>query len=131
MVSSTSRFDFDRRSARNLLCSSLRLYRRLQRRLRGAFAQALSGPLLAARYAVEQTGDAPSSDRLHRARRAARLGIGRMPQRPGLWLRTTGDGDQRLYRVRDHNGQLYATVGKLLPVAIPTARMPGYWDHVG
>ena len=69
-------------------------------------------------------------ERLQRARRAASLGVRRQPQQPGLWLGTTSEGTQRLYRVRDHNGRLYATVGGLAAVAVPTARMPGYWDHV-
>jgi hypothetical protein len=69
-------------------------------------------------------------ERLLRARRAASLGVKRQPQQPGLWLRTTSEGTQRLYRVRDHNGRLYATVGGIAPVAVPTARMPGYWDLV-
>ena len=67
---------------------------------------------------------------LLRARLAASLGVRRQPQRPGLWLRTTREGTQRLYRVRDHNGRLYATVGSFAPMAVPTARMPGYWDLV-
>ncbi len=73
---------------------------------------------------------AEAETRARRAHLALSMGIARMPQRPGLWLRTTRDGRQRVYRVTDQNGELYALVGTLLPVAIPTARMPGHWDPI-
>ena len=85
---------------------------------------------LPARFAAAPWQPALPPERLSRARRAATLGVWRMPKQPGLWLRTTGDGSQRVYRVRDHNGVLYATVGSFAAVAVPTARMPGYWDHL-
>lgn len=74
--------------------------------------------------------NAEADTRARRAHLALSMGIARMPQRPGLWLRTTRDGRQRVYRVTDQNGELYALVGTLLPVAIPTARMPGHWDPI-
>jgi len=61
---------------------------------------------------------------------ALAMGIDRSPQCPGLWLRTSRDGRQRVYRVVDQNGELFATVGRLLPVAVPTARLPGHWAPV-
>jgi hypothetical protein len=85
--------------------------------------------VLPAKFAAPSRPTLPH-DRLSRARRAALLGVRRQPQQPGLWMRTTSEGSQRLYRVRDHNGKLYATVGGFAPIAVPTARMPGYWDHV-
>jgi hypothetical protein len=97
--------------------------------VRAPFHRLLEGGLLPARFAAPLQAQLPD-DRLLRARRAASLGVRRQPQQPGLWMRTTSEGSQRLYRVRDHNGRLYATVGGLAPVAVPTARMPGYWDHV-
>ena len=97
--------------------------------IRALFPLPLEGGILPAKFAAPLQPPLPD-DRLVRARRAASLGVRRLPQQPGLWLRTTTEGTQRLYRVRDHNGRLYATVGGLAPIAVPTARMPGYWDHV-
>ncbi len=64
--------------------------------------------------------------RLAAARISAQL-CDRLPDRPGLWLRTTKDGAQDFFSVRDRNGVLYANTGRLLPVAIPVARLRGYW----
>ena len=86
--------------------------------------------IVPAKFAYPALQPSLPADRSSRARRAACLGIRRMPQRPGLWVRTTGDGDQRVYRIKDHNGELFATVGCFAPVAVPTARMPGYWDRL-
>lgn len=83
-----------------------------------------------ARYTPTWLREMIPADQLQRAQLAAHLGVGRLPQQPGLWLRTTGNGNQRLYRVSHHNGQLYATVGRLLPVAVPTTALPGYWHPV-
>ena len=84
-----------------------------------------------AKFSPQQLQPRMPRERLSRARRAALLGVGRLPQQPGLWVRTSGDGSQRIYRVTAHNGELYASVGRFVPVAVPTARMPGYWDHLG
>ena len=111
-----------RRLLRHILHKLFMLYHTLK--------ATLPGSIFPARYASPRIQAGTTPARLDRARRAALLGVGRMPQRPGLWLRTTGDGDQRIYRVKDHNGELYATVGRFVPVAVPTARMPGYWDHL-
>jgi hypothetical protein len=51
----------------------------------------------------------------------------RLPDQPGLWLRTTKDGAQEFYSVKDQNGRLYAVIGGALPVAVPVARLRGYW----
>ncbi|MGE0801788.1 MAG: hypothetical protein AB7O55_26015, partial [Lautropia sp.] len=63
-----------------------------------------------------------------RAGHAAALGIQCYPRHPGIWLRTTGDGRQRRYRITEHDGVLYATVGLLLPVAMPIRQLPGHWS---
>jgi hypothetical protein len=64
--------------------------------------------------------------RLAAARISARL-CDRLPDQPGLWLRTTKCGAQAFYSVKDRNGVLYATVGGPIPVAVPVARLQGYW----
>lgn len=112
-------------------CSYMQRVVQNARRLFRSFETIFPAPVFPARYAGPRLCAALPVERLSRARRAALLGVGRLPQRPGLWVRTTGDGTQRVYRVKDHNGELYATVGRFAPVAVPTARMPGYWDHVG
>ena len=99
------------------------------RRIRALLNQALEGGLLPGSFAAPLQPQLPD-ERLIRARQAALLGVSCQPQQPGLWLRTTSEGKQRFYRVRDFNGRLYATVGGIAPVAVPTARMPGYWDLV-
>jgi hypothetical protein len=87
--------------------------------------------LFPARYSAPNLRVVVEDERRKRAQRAAILGIRRMPQQPGLWVRTTVDGAQRVYRVRDYNGELYATAGRISPVAVPTAKLPGYWYHLG
>ncbi len=99
------------------------------RRIRTLLNRALDGRLLPVGFAAPLRPQLPD-ERLSRARQAALLGVSCQPQQPGLWLRTTREGTQRFYRVRDFNGRLYATVGGIAPVAVPTARMPGYWDLV-
>ena len=113
----------DRGPIASTLTAAIRHLAPLARRL-------FASGLLPARFVAPVQPPLPD-ERLSRARRAASLGVRRLPQQPGLWLRTTQEGSQRLYRVRDHNGRLYATVGGLASVAVPTSRMPGYWDHIG
>lgn len=100
----------------------------------GGMAANLPRSSLPARYA-RQSEQAPGSeipvDRWADARRAALLGVLRMPLGPGLWVRTTWEGHQECYRVKDQNGELYATVGCLLGVAVPACSLPGYWDRLG
>lgn len=101
----------------------------------GSVAANLPRSLFPARYAWqnEQAAGPGSSaaDRWADARRAALLGVSRMPQGPGLWIRTTREGHQEVYRVKDQNGELYATVGCLLGVAVPACSLPGFWDRLG
>lgn len=67
--------------------------------------------------------------RLSRLKEAADAGLRQLPQTPGIWRLTTRDGRQQVYRVRDMNGKLYATVGGIAPLAVPVESMPGYWDR--
>jgi hypothetical protein len=84
---------FQRSLVRRVLLSWRHLYR--------SFITGFPTAVFPARYAGPGLQANLPRERLSRARRAALLGVGRMPQRPGLWVRTTGDGAQRVYRVRD------------------------------
>ena len=53
-----------------------------------------------------------------------------LPNAPGVWARTDPQGRRRVHRVISQNGELYAKVGKLLPVAVPVRELPGIWDPV-
>lgn len=86
--------------------------------------------LFPARHGTQQAASQVPGERLLHARHAAAQGIRKMPECPGIWVRTTVDGNQRIHRVKDCNGELYATVGFLVPIAVPTTKMPGYWDRV-
>jgi hypothetical protein len=52
-----------------------------------------------------------------------------LPDAPGLWVLTDPQGRRRVHRVIDQNGQLYAKVGRLLPVAVPVAELAGSWSR--
>jgi len=53
-----------------------------------------------------------------------------LPDSPGLWTRIDVHGARRVHRVISQNGELYAKVGWLLPVAVPVGEMPGAWDRI-
>jgi hypothetical protein len=53
-----------------------------------------------------------------------------LPDAPGLWTRTDARGARRVHRVISQNGELYAKVGWLLPVAVPVGELPGAWDRI-
>jgi hypothetical protein len=99
----------------------------------GGMAATLPRSWFPARYArqSEQSTGSERIDRVADRRRAALLGVNRMPLGPGLWVRTTWEGHQEVYRVKDQNGEMYATVGCLLGVAVPACSLPGYWDKLG
>jgi hypothetical protein len=52
------------------------------------------------------------------------------PDAPGLWTRTDANGERRTHRVISQNGELYAKVGRFLPVAVPVSELPGSWERV-
>ena len=52
-----------------------------------------------------------------------------VPQSCWLLLRPSL-AHQEVYRVKDQNGELYATVGCLLGVAVPACSLPGFWDRL-
>ncbi len=70
--------------------------------------------------------EALPAKKLARAKLAAQL-CTRLPDGPGLWLRTTPDGLQDFYSVKDRNGTLYVVTGAILPIAVPVTRLLGYW----
>ena len=52
-----------------------------------------------------------------------------LPDAPGLWARTDPQGKRRMHRIISQNGELYAKVGWLLPVAVPVGKLPGSWER--
>jgi len=87
-------------------------------------------PARYARHSGQSAGSECPIDRWGDMRRAALLGVNRLPLGPGLWVRTTREGHQQVYRVKDQNGEMYATVGCLLGVAVPACSLPGYWEKL-
>ena len=52
-----------------------------------------------------------------------------LPDAPGLWILTDPQGKRTVHRIIAQNGELYAKVGRFLPVAVPVAELPGSWNR--
>ena len=52
-----------------------------------------------------------------------------LPDAPGLWILSDPQGKRTVHRIIAQNGELYAKVGRFLPVAVPVADLPGNWNR--
>jgi hypothetical protein len=52
-----------------------------------------------------------------------------LPDAPGLWILSDPQGKRTVHRIIAQNGELYAKVGRFLPVAVPVAELPGSWNR--